>query len=68
MVRMNKIKEFEIVQDTLLSEIIEVEERLALLKNRVTNSHEIGVGDETIRSIGKIYTLIGKYQILSKKI
>jgi len=63
---MKRQEEFGIVQETLLSEIEEVEQRLALLKKRVTNKELIGVGDSITTCVGNVNVLIGKYQILSK--
>lgn len=63
---MKRQEEFDIVQKTLLSEIEELEQRLALLKKRVTNKDHIGVGDAITTLIGNINVLVGKYQILSK--
>ena len=63
---MKRQEEFDSVQETLLSEIEELEQRLALLKKRVTNKDLIGVGDVITTCIGNINVLIGKYQILSK--
>lgn len=63
---MKRQEEFDIVQETLLSEIEELEQRLTLLKTRVTNKDLIGMGDSITTQIGNINVLIGKYQILSK--
>lgn len=63
---MKKQEEFSIVRETLLSEIEELEQRLALLKKRVSNKDLIGVGNAITTCIGNINVLIGKYQILNK--
>lgn len=63
---MTKSEYFETTRETLISELLEVEKRLALIRKRVKNIEEIGVGDSVFRSIGKIYYLLGKYSELYK--
>jgi len=55
------------VKETLLSEIEELEERLALLKRRVTNSQDVGIGDGVVVGTGKITRLVGQYQVLMEE-
>lgn len=64
---MKKQNKLMFVKETLLSEIEELEERLALLKNRVTNSEDICVGDGIVIGTGKIIRLIGQYQVLMEE-
>ena len=60
------MKELNNVQETLITEILEVEGRLVILRKRVENLEEYGVGDSFSRSVGKIYYLLGKYSELLK--
>lgn len=60
------MKELSIVQETLIAEILEVEERLANIRKRVENLQDYGVGDSVSRSVGKIYFLLGRYSELIK--
>lgn len=61
---MKKQNKLTFVKETLLSEIEELEEKLKYLKERVTNSVDIGLGDGIILTTGKITRLVGQYQIL----
>jgi hypothetical protein len=60
------MKELSNVQEIIITEILEVEERLATIRNRIETLQEYGVGDSISRSIGKIYYLLGKYSELVK--
>lgn len=60
------MKELSNVQETLIAEILEVEERLANIRKRVENLQNYGVGDLVSRSVGKIYFLLGRYSELIK--
>ena len=60
------MKELSIVQETLIAEILEVEERLANIRKRVETLQDYGVGDSVSRSVGKIYYLLGRYSELIK--
>ena len=64
---MKKQNKLMVVKETLLSEIEELEERLAFLKKRVINSEDIGVGDGIVIGVGKITGLVGQYQVLMEK-
>jgi hypothetical protein len=48
------------VKETLLSEIEELEERLTLLKKRVTTNTDIGIEDGIVIGTGKITRLVGQ--------
>ena len=64
---MKKQNKLMFVKETLLSEIEELEERLALLKRRVTNSQDVGIGDGVVVGTGKITRLVGQYQVLMEE-
>lgn len=60
------MKELSNVQETLIAEILEVEERLANIRKRVETLQDYGVGDSISMSVGKIYYLLGRYSELIK--
>ena len=60
------MKESSNVQETLVAEILEVEERLANIRKRVETLQDYGVGGSVSMSIGKIYYLLGRYSELIK--
>ena len=57
---MKKQNKLMFVKETLLSEIEELEERLTLLKKRVTTNTDIGIEDGIVIGTGKITRLVGQ--------